>query len=100
MTVELEKCECSEKPRSLVSIDERMIQNEREVKASRHLKDVVMEELTTELCHGLRYGGFQEIAVPQSLRPAVLGYLRCMNFQDIVDVKEFGVQSARSFNAF
>jgi hypothetical protein len=99
ITIEIEKCERCQKRRSLVSIDERMVGSEREVKSRRHLKYILMQELAAELSHRLRHGGFQETAVAKSLRSAVLSYLRGVNFQDIIDVEEFRIQSARSFNA-
>jgi hypothetical protein len=100
ITIEIEKCERSQKCRSLVSIDERVIGSERDVKSRRHLEDILMQELAAELSHGLRDGGFQETAVAKSFRSAVLSYLRGVNFHDIIDVKEFGIHSASSFNAF
>jgi len=58
-----------------------------------------MQELATKLSHRLRYGGFQETTIPKPLRSAMLSYLNGVNFQDIIDVEEFRIQSASSFNA-
>jgi hypothetical protein len=99
ITVEFQKQEHCHKSRSLVAIDERVIQDEREVKGRRHLEDVLMQKLPTEKCHGLRDGGFQETAVPKPVGAAVFGDLIGVKFQHIVDIKELWIQSASSFKA-
>jgi hypothetical protein len=71
--------------------------NEREVKCRCHLEQVLMQELATKLSHRLRYGGFQEAKIPKPLGSAMLSYLTGVNFQDIIDVEEFRIQSASSF---
>jgi hypothetical protein len=57
MPIDAEKCQSCHERRALVSVDEWVLQNEREVKRRRHPKEVFMKELAIILSHGLRYGG-------------------------------------------
>ena len=59
----------------------------------------MIQELAAKLSHRLSYGGFQDAHVSNPFGPAMLCYLTGVNFQDIIDVEEFGVQSASSFSA-
>jgi len=64
----------------------------------RHFEDVFVEELASKLSRRLGNGGTQEAHIADSLGSTVLSYLTGVNFQNVVDVEELGVQSASSLN--
>ena len=58
-----------------------------------------MQELAAEAGHGLSDGGFEEATVPDPVGATVLDYQDGVKFEHVVDVEEFRIHSASSFNA-